>query len=355
MVALLAVLASLGLPLGAVGHAAPLETVVTGLRTVDRAAPGEVLRIDFDWQLPDEAQSDDTFRVELPDSLRPLEESFDVLDPRGDVIAHSVTTDAGVDFTLTEYVEHHAGVFGVIHFGVEIVEGTQPGGFADIGWGDGQTTSIEIMPPVDDGWTNDRHRGQKHGEYYPEIGAVEWIVMGPLGYDSVTFEDEAQDGQVFQCGRMRVEIWNLDVGGHWDSSLLAQNHDVTCDDGRVEGTIRDVPRGKIGAIIIPAQVPQDAAEVENTASVKVDGRTDRPTAASVVTSSGGRGAGESLEDHGEPGGDEPPDGVAAWDGEPQADDAWHRQLWNSAPLAVGLGLLVLLGVLIAVVMVRRRR
>lgn len=342
-------------------NAAQLDTVVTDLRTVGRAAPGEAFRVDFDWVLPDAAQPDDTFSIELPDDVRPLEESFDVTDPRGDVIAHAAAVDDGVDFTLTEYVDSHADVFGVIHFGAEVVEGAQPGRFVDIGWGDDRATTVEIMPPSDEGWTNSRHKGQTYGEYYPDSGVVEWIIMGPLGHDSVTFDDRAEDGQVFLCAQMRVEIWNLDVGGHWDSSLLAQDHDVTCTDGHVQGTIRDVPRGKIGAIIIPTLVPEDATEVENTAAITVDGRTDEPTAESIVTSSGGRGGGESVGEgagaggDGDGGGDGAQDGVVAWDGEPQAADAWHQQLWKNAPVVIALGLLVLLAALIAAVMMRRRK
>lgn len=350
-----------GLTAGIVANAAPLDTVVTDLRTVGRAAPGEAFRVDFDWALPDTAQPDDTFSIELPDDLRPLEESFDVTDPRGDVIAHAAAVGDGVDFTLTEYVDSHKGVFGIIHFGTEVVDGAQPGRFVDIGWGTDRATTVEIMPPSDEGWTNSRRKGQTYGEYYPETGIVEWIIMGPLGHDSVTFDDMAEDGQVFLCAQMRVEIWNLDVGGHWDSSLLAQDHDVTCTDGHVQGTIRDVPRGKIGAIIIPTLVPEDATEVENTAAITVDGRTDEPMAESVVTSSGGRGGGESVGEgagmggDGDGGGDGAQDGVVAWDGEPQAADAWHQQLWKNAPMVVALGLLVLLAALIAAVMVCRRK
>nr|WP_232482987.1 Ig-like domain-containing protein [Brevibacterium yomogidense] len=359
LIAALAVVASPGLTPGVVASAAQLDTVVTDLRTVGRAAPGEAFRIDVDWVLPDEARPDDSFGIELPDALQPLEESFDVTDPRGDVIAHAAAVDEGVDFTLTEYVDSHADVFGVIHFGVEVVDGAQPGGFVDIGWGGGRATTVEVMPRSDEGWINSRHKGQTYGEYYPDTGVVEWIIMGPLGHDSVTFDDSAEGGQVFLCAQMRVEIWNLDVGGHWDSSLLAQNHDVTCTEGHVQGTIRDVPRGKIGAIIIPTLVPEDATEVENTAAITVDGRTDEPTAESIVTSSGGQGGGEAVGEGagagGDGGGEGAQDGLAAWDGEPQAADAWHQQLWKSAPAVIALGLLVLLAALIAAVMVRRRK
>lgn len=314
-----------------------------------------MFRIDADWALPDEAQPGDTFRVQLPKNVVPMESSFDVSDPQGEVIATATAGSGGVDFTLTSYVSDHANVFGTVRFWVEFTKDTRPGSEASIGWGEGHSTAVEVMPRTDEGWTNDRNRGQSHGEYYPRTHIVEWIVMGPLGYESVTFENKAKDGQEFVCGQMRAEIWNLDVGGHWESSFLAQDHDVTCSADRVEGTIRSVPAGKIGALIIPTRVPDGVTQVENTSRIEVDGRVDQPTAETVVAASGGSGRGEVVETTPDPRETRSGEGTVEWDSQPQADRArpLHLQALPLGLLAVGL--VAMTGVLFAAFRMRKRR
>lgn len=275
-------------------HAAELEDVITDVQTDGSVAPGDRFRVDITWEVPDSAQPGDTFSMQLPDELLPMKESFEVLDPDGNVIATAEVVDGVVVFTLTDYVADHTDVSGTAYFWLEVSEDAEPGDDVTIEWNLDDSVKIEIEEPGDGDWVNDRDKGQKHGTYYPESGIVEWIVMGPLGYDEVTFVDEAQEGQTFVCDDLRVEIWTLDDKGHWDSSELAENHDVTCTETLVEGTIYDVPDGKIGALIIPTIVPEGVEVVENKATVSVTDQTDEPGAETIVTDAGGEGDGDQI-------------------------------------------------------------
>lgn len=179
MIAAFTLLFAFLVPTQNAAHAAELDGVIIDVQTEGSVAPGDQFRVDITWELPDSAQPGDTFSMQLPDELLPLEESFEVRDPDGNVIATAEVVDGVVVFTLTDYVLDHIDVSGTAYFWLEVSDDAQPGEDVTIDWDIDDSVKIEIEEPGDGDWVNERNKGQKHGTYYPESGIVEWIVMGP--------------------------------------------------------------------------------------------------------------------------------------------------------------------------------
>ena len=102
-------------------HAVPTTATISNQQfDTAEASTGTSVRLSFNWSVPDDAQSGDTFTVVLPDEIRAKSTAgFTLQTPSGATAANAVWSGKTVTFTLTDYVNTNDNIRGTAFFNVE--------------------------------------------------------------------------------------------------------------------------------------------------------------------------------------------------------------------------------------------
>jgi hypothetical protein len=308
-----ALVTMLGLVLGPglpAATAVPITGAITSV-TVTPAdpLPGEDLRLDLTWAVPDSAEHGDTFTMDLPDELRRITGEFTLTDDDGTVVATAVVAPGLVTFTLTEYVDTHDNVHGSAFFWVRLDHETAAGervlDFGEV------STTITVQDPEGLGGSGevvfiDRTHASKRGFWWDEE-ANQWDVEGdnlrywieaPVGpFDMVTFRDTLGGGQQNICvgnRKPKVLFQKVDASGKYkDGPTDAPLADVsvTCTDTTLLVTVKNVPELVLATLDYQVRVVEMGLESYSN-SAYVTARTTELTQTTVVrTGAGGTGTG----------------------------------------------------------------
>lgn len=202
--------------------AAEIDGAITNVTlTPPAAGPGDPIRVDVDWAVPDSAGAGDTFTLTLPPQLTSLTTSFDLTAPGGAVLAHATVVNGVVTFTLTDYADTHNGLHGDAFFSVKW-NTTTTTTTGPISLDFGTTTTVfhrtEIKNPAVG--TIDRTEPRKTGHWVtPGVtngpDALEWVIDSPNGpFDKATFDDTPGPGQAIDCSTLEFQLGSgLDANG----------------------------------------------------------------------------------------------------------------------------------------------
>ena len=177
--------------------AAEIDETITDLRVSHTSATiGDSVRITAGWSIPDDAQPGDTFSVQLPPEITPVQTEFDLLD--GETVVGSAGVQGGiVTVTLGDYVaEQPLDVHGTFTFNVVVNDTAVPGQPIVIDWG--RTVSITPYAPRPERYDS------KTGTFNAD-GAVTWSVEVDGGRSDVVLTDTPLDHRI-RCDTLRVEL-----------------------------------------------------------------------------------------------------------------------------------------------------
>lgn len=284
--------------------AAELEGAIDAFRISGTAIPGNFLRVDMTWSVPDDAVAGDTFRVSLPPEMRPIETTFPLLNAEGEVVANAVASNEEVVFTLTDFVDNHNSVNGFAYFTLAVDREADPGP-VEIIWDEvgAQASVVNIVDEGDviatDPW---RQSAGKWGENLAGTNKVVWTVQGPIG-TPVAIVDQAPAGQTIVCEESFPHLMIVDQNGAWQSDIKDLGPDVAsmeCSEGHISVTITNVEAGQVPALRLVTEVTPDAyvdhdeqgnPVVRNDAQVAIGEEETETYALSTIWAAGGGGEG----------------------------------------------------------------
>jgi uncharacterized surface anchored protein len=186
------------------------------------AGPGDPIRVDVDWAVPDSAVAGDTFTLTLPPQLTSLTTTFQLKAPDGSVVAVAQVVNGVVTFTLTDYADTHDSLHGSAFFSVKWDLSTTPTS-GPVGLDFGTTTKVFHRTVIKTPGTTtvDRSKPRKAGHWVsPGVttgpDALEWVIDSPNGpFDRATFHDTLGAGQAIDCATLTFQLGSgLDATGH---------------------------------------------------------------------------------------------------------------------------------------------
>ncbi|WP_461184299.1 DUF7927 domain-containing protein [Xylanimonas ulmi] len=196
------------------------DAIKTVTVTPANPKPGQSLRLDLTWAVPDSATAGDTFTLALPGELVRITTAFDLpaVDEHGDpvrdangapvVAARAVVEDGLVTFTLTQYADERQNVRGTAFFEVRLSYDAQPGSTVVVEYGLESTIEIEVGSSGGSVEKIDRTKPYKGGTWRdPGSGItgaegdyLQYYVSSPGGpLQTVTVVDTLGPGQEFIC------------------------------------------------------------------------------------------------------------------------------------------------------------
>lgn len=311
-VAVAAVLVWASGTVGVPASAATIPGAVTAVSVVpDDPAPGQSVRLDLTWAVPDTARGGDTFTLDLPGELNRITTSFALADESGATVATAQVTDGLVTFTLTDFVDTHTDVHGTAFFWVQLSHEVAPGEALTLDFGS-VTTVITPSDPGDGGGDpgdQDRDVPYKRGSWWDEETG-QWGVEGdllvylvetPVGpFDRVTVDDRLGAGQSYVCdGALapQVYLYGIDPDtGHYSGTVTrppADRVSVDCGEDGLRVAVLGVPADTLVGVMYRVRVTDpDREYYTNTASVTADQQTQQVEALVERTGAGGDGSGQ---------------------------------------------------------------
>lgn len=321
---------------GANGVSASATTLPGAVTSVSLSpmnpAPGQSVRLDLTWAVPDSARGGDTFTMDLPDELNRISRSFTMMNAAGDEVATALVSEGHVAFTLTDFVNIHNGVHGTAYFWVQLSHDVTPGEVMTLDFGSVTT----VVTPGDPGGESedvvDRSVATKRGFWSKEEDhSLLYAVDTPIGpFLKVNFDDRLGEGQRYVCDgdlAPMVVFYGIDpTTGYYDDEIqLPPTGDVSviaCGGDGLRVSVANVPTNFVAELKYWAQATDiGRAYYTNTARVTADVRTDEVNTLVVRAGAGGDGEGFLPEPAPvpEPGPVPAPDLVPEADPEPEAD------------------------------------
>jgi LPXTG-motif cell wall-anchored protein len=279
--------------------------------------PGDTIRTDVEFCVPDSATAGDTFSLTLATQLTQLPSSITLKDPDGAVVAVATIggTPAVATFELTSYVDQRVDVCGTAFFESRLSSSvaantTQTLTFVLSG-GATYDTDVTVGNP-DIGI--DRTTARKSG-VFTDTGdqcrttldsCMSWFVESRPGpFASVTITDDGLVDASFVCSSLSVRLWTLNPDGTRAGAVLPGAVGATistqdCTASSVDVTVLDVPDNVIVRSLVNATPSFATAggdvSFQNVASVThVDGNsgttTDTVTGRFRSSAAGGEASG----------------------------------------------------------------
>lgn len=291
------------LSLGAFGIAAPanaevIPDAITSVTTSGEFKVGQSFHLSADWKVPDDSQPGDSFSLELPPELQPVQRTFDLRDADGEVVATAVAKDGHVEVTLTDYVlAHPKNVQGSLFFDIYVEQGTEAGQELVIRWGDESTT---IVPEPGDYGTELPSQDSRKYAWSAGGNRNGWSIEVAGATRNGVITDHAQNQRIL-CDT--VEVYRGTRQGSVlpsDFTLVDPQPDVQCEN-RGPGEADDslvVPVGDIPADTVVrvtyASVPDPGqTEVGNSYTFASTDFQDEGSASDQVYNAGGDASGEN--------------------------------------------------------------
>lgn len=263
--------------------------------------PGQSVRLDLTWAVPDSASGGDTFTMNLPGELNRISRSFTMMNEAGDAVAAAVVSDGHVDFTLTDFVNTHDGVHGTAYFWAQLSQDVTPGKVITLDFGS-VTTVVTPRAPGGASEHVDRTMATKRG-FWAEADdhSLLYAVETPVGpFLKANFDDRLGEGQRYVCeGDLtpRVTFYAIDPAtGHYEGEIkVPPVEDVSitaCGDDGLRVSVANVPAHFVAELKYWAQATDiDREYYTNTAHVTADVQTQEVNTLVVRAGAGGDGEG----------------------------------------------------------------
>lgn len=203
--------------------AAQINGAITNITlTPTSAGPGDPIRVDVAWAVPDSAGAGDTFTLTLPPQLTALTTSFELKAPDGSVVAVARVVNGVVTFTLTQYADTHDNLRGSAFFSVKWDLSTTPtSGPVRLDFGTTTQVFHRTVIKTPGTTTVDRSKPRKAGHWVtPGVttgpDAIQWVIDSPSGpFARATFHDTLGAGQAIDCATLVFQLGSgLDATGH---------------------------------------------------------------------------------------------------------------------------------------------
>lgn len=134
-------LAAAPLTFSGAAWATDIPDAVTSVETQGTIRVGDSFTLVAQWAVPDHSKPGDTFTLELPPELSPMQTQFDVLSDSGAVVATANVQGGNVVVTLSDYVtQNPVNLKGQLRFNATVNESATPGTPIVIAWGTSTTT-----------------------------------------------------------------------------------------------------------------------------------------------------------------------------------------------------------------------
>lgn len=292
---------SLGtLSLAAPADAAEIDNAFTDVETTGTIAVGQTFQLTANWKVPDNSQPGDTFSLQLPDELEPVQKDFELRDAAGDVVATAKADGGVVTVTLTDYVlAHPKNIQGTLFFDIYVEQGTEAGETLVIRWGDSSKT---IEPG--EGTYGSNLEDQHTRKYAWSAGDTHngWTIEVAGPFTAGTISDTAKDQRIL-CDTVEVVI------GTRSGSTLPDNFAApetplpapTCtnhgpgdaEDDTLIVPVGDLPEGSVVRVMYASQPDPGKETVTNSYTFASSEFDDEGSAEDKVYRAGGDASGEN--------------------------------------------------------------
>lgn len=236
--------------------------------TPTSAEPGDLLRVDVDFCVPDSATVGDTFSLTLPSQLSGLPTTLVVYSPNGDVVADtSITGSPAVAvFTLTDYVDRRNDVCGSAFFESQLSSDVTPDSQQRLTFVVGGGATFETVVTVGEAGVGvGRDQGRK-GAYFGDAGnecrvsldsCLGWYIETRTGpFASVTIADDGLVDASFECDQFSVRLWTVDGDGLLRSPVSASDAGAvvtkSCTADSIDVEVSSVPANVLVRTLIRA-------------------------------------------------------------------------------------------------------
>ena len=264
--------------------------------------PGQHVRLDLTWAVPDSARGGDTFTMDLPGELNRISRSFEMMNEAGDEVATAVVSEGHVAFTLTDFVNTHNGVHGTAYFWAQLSHDVKPGEVITLDFGSVTTVVTPGHPGEEGEQVVDRAVATKRGFWAEaEDHSLLYVVETPVGpFLTANIDDRLGEGQRYVCDgglTPTVVFYAVDpTTGHYEGEIkVPPIEDVSitaCGDDGLRVSVANVPANFVAELRYWAQATDvDREYYTNTARVTADVRTDEVTTLVVRAGAGGDGEG----------------------------------------------------------------
>lgn len=249
------------------------------------ADPGDRIRTDVEFCVPDSAMGGDTFTVSLAEQLTQLPSSIILRDPASEVVAIAEIsgTPAVATFTLTDYVNDRIDVCGRAYFESQLRSDLTPESQQTLSFvvGGGATFDIVVDVGTPDVGT-DRSEPRKSAAFSDPgdqcrtvtTSCINWFIESlPGPFASVTIVDDGLVDASFECSTLSVTLWSLLPDGSRDARVTPADGTVSssCTPDSLSVEVTDVPADLIVRTLISATPdlpdPDGDTRYENVAAV----------------------------------------------------------------------------------------
>lgn len=165
-------------------------TITSADFSVEEITEGWKARLDLTWALPDNPATPAGMIINLPDELVAADQSFNLLDPVGDVMGSCVVASGVADCSFdTDYLEAHPrNISGTFYLWVDVKVNVSETTEMSYTLG-GATATIQVNPWTPTMCTTDcdygGSNGWKYGDYRDGADRISWTITIPVGPDGM--------------------------------------------------------------------------------------------------------------------------------------------------------------------------
>lgn len=228
--------------------------------------PGDRIRTDVEFCVPDSAVENDTFSVTLPNQLTQLPSSITLRDPSSEIVAVAdiAGSPAVATFTLTDYVDTRVDVCGTAFFESQLRSDTTPESQQTLSFVISGGATFDIVVDVGTAVTGVDRTEPRKSAIFTDPGdqcrtavasCVQWFIESMPGpFDSVSIVDDGLIDASFECGSLSVLFWTLLPDGSRDTSSTPPGGSVTstCTPDSLDVDVANVPADQIVRVLISA-------------------------------------------------------------------------------------------------------
>ncbi|QAY63018.1 hypothetical protein ET495_06920 [Xylanimonas allomyrinae] len=288
--------------------AAEIPNAITSIQVVPSTpSPGDEIRLDLTWAVPDTAREGDTFSLTLPGLLTQITSEFDLRDDDNNLVAYATVTQGTVTFTLTDFVNTQHNVHGSAYFWAGISWEATPGQTITLEYGVGSTVITvgeatggdpgPVEPTLTKGgwWWGLKPNGEE--EWGVEGDYIGYAITTPPGpFEKIEIVDNLGDGQEYVCDAQlapEVLLWDVDENGGLTNGR-EKAATIACSADALTVMFTDVPEGTLAVLNYKVRVTDKSLKkYTNGATVTIDSREEETSAEVVRKGAGGSGTGET--------------------------------------------------------------
>jgi LPXTG-motif cell wall-anchored protein len=249
--------------------------------------PGDRIRTDVEFCVPDSATAGDTFSLTLAEQLTQLPGSITLRDPDGTVVATATISGqpAVATFELTGYVDERVDVCGTAFFESELSGSAEANSEQTLSFILSGVVTFETVVTVGEPEVGTNRDTARKSAVFNDVAdqcrtsldsCLSWFIESRPGpFASVVITDDGLVDASFECSTLTVRLWSLQPGGSRDVAVLPGDVGATitqsCTVDAVEVTVTNVPAGVIVRSLLRATPSFAAADgglrFRNVASV----------------------------------------------------------------------------------------